>query len=76
MSCLEEQKPVKTEPCFYKKPNILGPLIIIGGLGAGYYLFPECNDENGHNNRNIRKILMYGGIGIGGVILAKHIMNN
>ena len=58
---------------FYRKPKILGPLIILGGLGAGYLLCPESKDEINPNNKIIRNSLMLGGVLVGGAILIKHI---
>ena len=64
----------KKEECFYKNPMYLGPLIIVGGLGAGYLLCPESKDEASPNNRTIRKSLMFGGVLAGGVIITNHLM--
>jgi hypothetical protein len=72
MSCSKDDVCEKPHESFYRNPVILGPLVIVGGLGAGYLLCPESNDETSVHNKTIRKALIFGGVLVGGVILTKH----
>jgi len=76
MTCSKDELCETPNPCFYRNPMILGPLIIVGGLGAGYLLCPESNDESSVHNRTIRKALMFGGVLVGGIVLTNHFMKN
>jgi hypothetical protein len=76
MPCNKDDVCEKPVTAFYRNPIIIAPIIIAGGLGAGYLLFPESNDESSIHNRTIRKTLMFGGFLVGGVILTNHIMTN